>query len=141
MLLFIYQPYYKKSSEDAVVSTNSNIKERKGNKTTWIIMPIIVIYLFVRYRLCIDQVQLCFKFQSLFVLALVVSLTICIINTDVMAKQHTTRGPRGPWNAHPRQTILKSTFFHRFMYNKRHLGGLNLKAKALKCTSTSKGQV
>jgi len=52
-------------------------------------MQTIVINLFVLYRLCIDQVQLCFRLQSLFVLALVVSLTICIINTDMMAKEHT----------------------------------------------------
>jgi len=39
-----------------------------------------------------------------------------------------TRGPRGPWNAHLRQNIFKSSFFYCFIYKRRHLGGLNLKA-------------
>ena len=30
---------------------------------------------------------------------------------------------------------FKSSLFHRLMYNRRHLRGLNLKAKALKCKS------
>ena len=52
-----------------------------------------------------------------------------------------TRGPRGPWNAHLRQKIFIRSFFHCFMYNMWHLGGLKLKAIVLKCKSRSKGQV
>ena len=33
-----------------------------------------------------------------------------------------TRGPRGPWNAHLRVKILKSSLFHCIIYNRRHLG-------------------
>ena len=45
-------------------------------------------------------------------------------------KDMQTRGPRGPCNAHLRQKIFKSSLFHRFMYNRRNLEGLNMKAKA-----------
>jgi len=55
-------------------------------------------------------------------------------------RDNITRGPRGLWNAHLRQKIFISSFIHRFMYNRQHLEGLNLKAKALKCKSTSNGQ-
>ena len=40
-----------------------------------------------------------------------------------------------------RQQIFKSSLFHHFMYNRGHLGGLNLKAVALKCKSRSTGQI
>jgi len=46
-----------------------------------------------------------------------------------------TRGPRGPWNAHLRQKIFKFPFFYCFKYNRQHLGGLNLNAIVQKCKS------
>ena len=33
-----------------------------------------------------------------------------------------TRGPRGPWNAHLKVKIFKSSLFHCFIYNRQHLG-------------------
>jgi len=40
-------------------------------------------------------------------------------------------GPEGPGTLTWDRRFLRVLFFHRFMYNRRHLGGLNLKAKAL----------
>ena len=49
------------------------------------------------------------------------------IYNDVELMGNTTRGPRGPWNAHLRLKIFKSTLFHCFIYNRQHLVGLFLK--------------
>ena len=42
-----------------------------------------------------------------------------------------TRGPRGPWNAHLRQKIFKSSLFSLLYVQQATLGGLNLKAIVL----------
>jgi len=46
-----------------------------------------------------------------------------------------TRGPRGPWNAHLRQKIFKSSLFSLLYVQQAKLGGLNLKAIVLKFKS------
>jgi len=46
-----------------------------------------------------------------------------------------TRGPRGPWNAHLRQKIFKSSLFSLLYVQQATLGGLNLKAIVLKFKS------
>jgi len=46
-----------------------------------------------------------------------------------------TRGPRGPWNAHLRQKIFKSSLFSLLYVQQATRGGLNLKAIVLKFKS------
>jgi len=46
--------------------------------------------------------------------------------------KHTTRGPRGPWNAHLRQKIFKSSLFSLLYVQQTTLGGLNLKVLKFK---------
>jgi len=58
---------------------------------------------------------------------MVLEKNFCIQLTK-MEKQEV---PEGPGTLTCDRRILRVPFFHRFMYNRRHLGGLNLKTKAL----------
>jgi len=51
-------------------------------------------------------------------------------NIIIFEQQEGSKGPGTlTWN----RRFLRDPFFHCFMYNRRHLGGLNLKATVLKC--------
>jgi len=54
------------------------------------------------------------------------------VAVEIVRFNLSTRGSRWPWNAHLRQNFLRVPFYHCFMHNRRHLGGLNLKAILLK---------